>query len=401
MTIGVGTFHATNYMRSLISEVLDSGRISYGPLSLEFEQRFSALHGCRYGILANSGTSALQVALQALKEVRHWHDGDRVIVPATTFVASANVVLHNRMVPTFVDVDSQTYNINPELIEKAITPETRAIMAVHLFGQAADMTAIREIAARHNLAIIEDSCETVLATHRGRSVGSLSDVAAFSFYVAHILVTGVGGMATTNDPALAAKMRSLVNHGMELACLNPGENFAPRPAPGRRFRFETTGHSYRITELEVALGLAQLDDLPHTIQVRQRNARQLVQGLQNINAHYRDAFQTPVIAEGNTHSFMMFPIVLKQGDKEDLIRHLLESGVEVRDMLPLINQPAFWYLQRGAYPVSANLIDNGLYIGCHQDLTTDDISNVADVFGLWTDGAYQSLPRMHKLEVSA
>ena len=143
--IGVGTFKASAYMRSLVAEVLDTGRISYGPLSLEFEQRFAVRHGCQYAILSNSGTSALQVALQALKEVHHWQGG-QVIVPATTFVATANIVLHNQMRPVFVDVDPATYNIDVAQIERYITPDTRAIIPVNLFGQPANLSAVRALA---------------------------------------------------------------------------------------------------------------------------------------------------------------------------------------------------------------------------------------------------------------
>lgn len=390
--IGVGTFRATHYMRSLVAEVLDSGRISYGPLSLEFEQRFARAHECAYAILANSGTSALQVALQALREIHGWGRGEQVIVPATTFVATANIVLHNGMRPVFVDVDPRTYNIDVAQIERYLTRDTRAIIPVSLFGQPADLARVCQLADAHGLKVIEDSCETMFVSHHGKSVGAWGDVGCFSTYVAHLIVTGVGGLSTTNNSDYAAKMRSLVNHGMELACLNPGENFSPRPAPGRRFRFETAGHSYRITELEAALGLAQIDDMPAMLAARARNTRHLAQGLANINDHYGETFQLPYVAPGNEHAWMMFPIVLRRGDKEDLIRHLNAYGVETRDMLPLINQPAFKYLVPGDYPVSQNLIANGLYVGCHQDLTPQDIRYLVDVFGLWAaPDAYQAI----------
>lgn len=389
--VGVGTFKATDKMRSLINEVLDSGQISYGPMSLKFELEFAKRHRCEYGILSNSGTSALHVALQALKEVHKWPDGSRVIVPATTFVATANIVLHNNMVPVFVDVDPLTYNIDPKEVEKKVNLDTRAIIPVNLFGQPADLNAITEIAYNFGLKTIEDSCETMFVTHKGLSVGSWGDIGCFSTYVAHLLVTGVGGISTTNDADYAAKMRSLVNHGLTLDALNPGKNFSPQAAKGRRFKFESTGHSFRITELEAALGLAQLDDMDTNLAKRRRNARHLTQGLQNINEHYKDMFQLPTIADGNEHAFMMFPIVLKQGDKEDLMRHLNSYNIETRDMLPLLNQPAFWYLPQQDYPVSMNLIQNGLYVGVHQDLTPEDIKYMVDVFGLWVDKGFPAI----------
>lgn len=382
--VTVGTFRATPYMYSLVSEVLESGRITYGPKSLEFEQRFAALHGCAYAVLSNSGTSALQVALQALKELHRWERG-QVIVPATTFVATANIVLHNRLVPVFVDVDPCTYNLDVRQLERAITPETRAILPVHLFGQPADMTAIRALADARGLKVIEDSCETMFVTHAGRPVGSWGDIGCFSTYVAHLLVTGVGGLGTTNVPEYAAKMRSLVNHGLALDCLNPGENFSPQPAPGRRFRFETAGHSFRITEMEAALGLAQLDDVAPMLARRRRNARHLSAGIALLNEGHGDYYQAPEVAPGNEHAWMMYPIVLRRGNRESLLAFLNQHGIETRDMLPLINQPAFRHLNPADYPVSARLIEQGFYVGCHQDLEPEDIQRIIDGLGLWAD----------------
>lgn len=379
-SVSVGTFKASDKTRELIARVLDSGQVSYGPLCQEFERRFAEMHESRYAILSNSGTSALQVALQALKEIHLWNDGDTVIVPATTFVATANIVLHNRMIPTFVDVDPLTYNIDTALIERAITDRTRAIIPVHLFGQPANMLRVNEIAQAHKLKVIEDSCEAMFVRHNGAMVGALGDIGCFSTYVAHLLVTGVGGISTTSNPDYAARMRSLVNHGLELSHLNPDENFAPRPTPGRRFKFSSVGHSYRITELEAALGLAQLDGVNTMLDDRRHNASHLTLGLRQINRKYHAGLQLPEVSEGNECAWMMYPILLPIGQsKEPLMAHLLAAGVECRDMLPLINQPA--YKRRvfpSDYPISQWLIESGFYVGCHQNLTPDDIQYVID-----------------------
>lgn len=378
--VTVGTFKATDKMRKLVDGVLGSGQISYGVLSRQFEKRFAEIHDCRYAILSNSGTSALQVALQALKEIHHWKDGDKVIVPATTFVATANIVLHNRMIPVFVDVDPLTYNIDPTLLERAIDERVRCVIPVHLFGQPANMRAVNEIAQRHSLKVIEDSCEAMFVRHHGMSVGALGDIGCFSTYVAHLLVTGVGGISTTSNPDYAAKMRSLVNHGLELEHLNPDENFAPRPMPGRRFKFSSVGHSFRMTEFEAALGLAQLDDVDEMLRARTRNARHLLIGLAFINANQGAGIQTPMVEAGNTSAWMMFPIVLPHGQsKEPLMQWLLENDIECRDMLPLINQPAYrMRVNASDYPVSQWLIESGLYCGCHQHMTTRDCQYVID-----------------------
>lgn len=379
-SVSVGTFKATEKTWELVANVLDSGQVSYGLLCQEFERRFAETHESRYAILSNSGTSALQVALQAMKELHHWRDGDTVIVPATTFVATANIVLHNRMIPTFVDVDPLTYNIDTSLIERAITDRTRAIIPVHLFGQPANMMRVNEIALAHRLKVIEDSCEAMFVKHNGASVGALGDIGCFSTYVAHLLVTGVGGISTTSNPDYAARMRSLVNHGLELSHLNPDENFAPRPMPGRRFKFYSVGHSYRITELEAALGLAQLDGVDAMLKTRRANALHLELGLRGVNRQYHAGLQLPEVAEGNECAWMMYPIVLPRGQsKEPLMQHLLDSGIECRDMLPLINQPAYkMRVFPSDYPVSQWLIESGFYVGCHQHLTPDDIQYVID-----------------------
>lgn len=389
-TVGTGTFKTTEYMRNLVNQVLDSGRISYGPLSLAFEKRFAALHQCAYAILSNSGTSSLHVALQALKEIHNWGWG-QVIVPATTFVATPNIVTHNSMTPVFVDVDPVTYNLNPALLEAAITVDTRAIIPVHLFGQPANMTEIRAVADKRGLKIIEDSCETMFVKHGNQVVGSWGDIGCFSTYVAHLVVTGVGGLATTNVPEYASKMRSLVNHGLTMENLNPGENFSPRPMLGRRFTFDTTGHSYRLTEFEAAVGLAQLQDYEQMLALRRRNARHLSAGIKLLNESYGDWFQAPETAEGNEHAWMMYPIVLKRGgeiDKYALTQHLNSAGIETRDMLPLLGQPAFKFLASYNFPVSARLVTHGFYVGIHQGLDPDDIQYIIDGLGSWADKGY-------------
>lgn len=379
-SVSVGTFVATDRMREYLMRVLDSGQVSYGPRCQEFERRFAKMHDARYAILSNSGTSALQVALQALKEIHRWHDGDKVIVPATTFVATANIVLHNRMIPVFVDVDPHTYNIDVTLTERAIDERVRCIIPVHLFGQPADMTTVNDIARARGLKVIEDSCEAMFVKHYARSVGSLGDIGCFSTYVAHLLVTGVGGISTTSNPDYAAHMRSLVNHGLDIAQLDPDTNYAPRPVPGRRFKFASVGHSFRITELEAALGLAQLDGVDAMLDTRRRNAQHLTLGLRRVNREHAAELQLPYTAPGNEHAYMMYPILLPRGQsKEPLMAHLLSAGIECRDMLPLINQPAYrMRLFENDYPISQWIIESGLYVGCHQHLSTDDIQYVID-----------------------
>src|SRR5208282_5840813 len=180
--ISVGGLKFGPREKKYLQQVIRSNRISYGPFSQKFEQHFAKAHGCRFGVFCNSGTSALHIALAALKERHGWQDDDEVLVPAVTFVATANIVFHNRMRPVFVDVDRATYNMDPALIEEKITPRTRAIIPVHLTGLPCDMDPILDIAARRNLRVIEDSCETVFGDYHGRKVGSMGDIGCFSTY---------------------------------------------------------------------------------------------------------------------------------------------------------------------------------------------------------------------------
>ncbi len=382
--IGVGTLHISNHARNLVMQVLDSGRLSYGPFARELEERVAQLHGCRFGILSNSGTSALHVAVGALKEMHGWADGDEVIVPAVTFVATVNVVIHNNLTPVLVDVDPLYYELDPSLVEAAITERTRAMIPVHLFGQPCDMDPLMDIARRHDLRIVEDSCEAMAAKYQGRTVGSFGDIACFSTYVAHLLSTGVGGLNTTNSPEYAVKLRSLINHGRDsiYMSIDDDDDLGPealRTVVERRFRFVSPGHSFRTTELEAALGVAQLDgDFEDSIRARRANAAFLSRDL----AHLESKIQLPSIRPGSEHSYMMYPILVREGPKNDFVMHLERRGIETRDMMPLTNQPVYQdllHLDESEYPVAQRINASGFYIGCHQNLSSSDLDYVVSV----------------------
>jgi len=380
-TIGVGTFQALPKMYDLVAHVLDTGRISYGPMSRQFEREMANIHDCKYAVLSNSGTSSLQVALQAIKEMNGWNDGDEVIVPALTFVATVNVVLHCGLKPVLVDVESTYYGIDCTLIEHAITDRTKAIMPVHTFGQPCDMRYICAIADYHDLKIIEDSCEAMFAKHHGKPAGSWGDVGCFSTYVAHLLTTGVGGIAITDDADLAQVMRSLVNHGITAQSLPEGEAWDPSFL-SRKFTFDRIGHSFRITELEVAIGLAQLENYREMLDKRRDNARLLMKGL----SPFDDRLQLPTLRPDTEHSWQMFPLVLRDEIKGPLMAYLEEGYIETRDMLPLTCQPCYGGMfNREHYPVADWINISGFYIGVHQGLDENDIDYMVDMIGDYFD----------------
>jgi dTDP-4-amino-4,6-dideoxygalactose transaminase len=384
MQVGVGDFQANAKMRNYVLDVLESGRLSYGPYLTQFEKEFARLHNCDYGIMCNSGTSALQVALQTLKIAHAWEDGDEVIIPATTFVATANIVLHNRLTPVFVDVEADYFEINVELIEEKITPRTRCIIPVHLFGMPCQMDTLMTIAQKYNLKVIEDSCETMFAEFNQQRVGSIGDMGCFSTYVAHILITGVGGLVITSNPDYAVTIRSLINHGRDSIYISIDDDKEKtheqmKKIIERRFSFIHCGHSFRITELEGAIGLAQLEEWESNIKKRQSNAHYLTQQL----SQFQNKLQLPQIRPLATHVFMMYPLVLKNESKQALCEHLENCGVETRDMLPLINQPfyqEYFNNPEKDYPVSTKILEQGFYIGCHPYMTSDMREHVVQSF---------------------
>lgn len=384
--IGVGSVKISRLEKQYVNEALKNNRLSYGPLVRQFEKEWSSLHNVKYAIFCNSGTSALQVAVHALKILHEWHDGDEIIMPAVNFISDPNIVWQNQLKPVFVDVDPEYYTLDPTKIEVKITPKTRAIMPVHLCGLPADMQPIMRLARRHNLRVIEDSCETVLAQYQGKPVGSFSDVSCFSTYAAHIIVTGVGGFVCTNNGQLAVLVKSLMNHGRDGIYLSMDDDNVADPDElfkivQRRFRFLYPGYSYRATELEGALGLGQLKRAQTIIKKRQQNAAYLSKGLANL----QEFLQLPKIRPHSTHSFMMYPVVLKTNvfPRSRLVYFLEKLGIETRYLLPLINQPVVkkMYLpKREKFPVASWLNKKAFYVGCTPELTKQDLDYMISTF---------------------
>lgn len=353
MHIDVGTLKLTKKHLDKVMKALKSNRLSYGQMTDEFEKRFAKKHGNTYGVFTNSGTSALRATIHALKILNNWKDGDEILLPATTFVASYNVILQNRMKPVLVDIAGD-FNIDPELIEEKITKKTRAIMPVHLLGKPCKMGKILGIAKKYELKVIEDSCETMGVKGVGRG-----DIACFSFYVAHLLITGVGGMAITKDKKLAELIRSLIFHGRDTKYLQiDDDNKYDEEVIHARFRFNYPGYSSRGTEVEAALGLVELDVLDKNIKKRQENARYLNSKLHMWPEEYMSG-----------HAFMMFPYLSSK--RNELMLKMEKNGITTRTIMPLINQP--YIKAKRKYPVSQKILKEGLLFGCHQNLTKKEL----------------------------
>lgn len=384
--IGVGGLTISDRAKALVMEVLDSGRLSAGPMMARFESEIASIHGCRHGLMCNSGTSALQIALGALKERYGWQDGDEVLVPALTFVATANIVIYNSLKPVFVDVERDFFDIDPRKIEEKITPRTRAIIPVHIAGLPCDMTPILDIARRYSLRTIEDSCEAMFVNYKGRPVGSFGDIACFSTYIAHIITTGVGGLCTTNDPDLLVSMKSLMNHGRDSIYIRCDDDQEVKGSDlfqiaNSRFSFIRFGHSFRCTEMEAALGVAQIEGRRARMARREEIANRLTQGLRPLGS----CLQLPRAREGADHGFMFYPLAIIDPavHRDDLILFLEERGIETRYLLPLIDQPIYRKVfgnLDAQYPVAAWLNRNAFYIGCHPEMTDDDTEYVIEHF---------------------
>lgn len=383
--IGLGTVNISPKAKRYIKNVLDSKRLSYGKYSQKFEQLFAKLHQCKYASLCNSGTSALQAAIKALKIYYHWDKNSEIIAPALTFVASINTILYNQLRVKLVDVEADTFNLDSNKIEQAITPNTKAILAAHLFGQPANMAAIKKIAKRHKLKIIEDSCETMFAVHHQKPVGSFGNVACFSTYAAHLIATGVGGIITCQNENLNKIIKSLINHGRDSDYLNiDNDDQLSKKSLKRmietRFSFKYFGYSYRLSELEAALGLDQLENYQKIINPRQKNAAYLSKKLKSLEKF----LQLPVIAPYNSHVFMVYPLVLKKKSVKlaDLLFFLEKNNIETRYLLPLIKQPIYKSLNFKSenFPVASYLQENGFYIGCHQNLKKSDLDYIVKKF---------------------
>jgi len=307
-------------------------------------------------------------------------------VPSVTFIATSNVVLHNNLNPVFVDVERDYFGMDPAKIEAKVSKKTRAIMPVHLFGQSADMEPILKIAQKYKLKIVEDSCETMFVQHKGKPVGSLGDIACFSTYATHLVVTGVGGIVMTDDADLAVRIKSYCNHGRDGIYLSIDDDDKKGPAElfkivDKRFSFVHLGHSFRMTELEAAIGLSQLGNWKKIISKRQRNAYILSKGL----LKWLHFLQTPKVRPDSEHAFMLYPLIITnmKVNREKLVRHLELRGIETRYMMPLLSQPIYRKIFGNIiknFPVADYLDRNAFIIGCHQDLTREEIHYIVGAF---------------------
>ncbi|MCI0521099.1 MAG: DegT/DnrJ/EryC1/StrS aminotransferase family protein [Chloroflexi bacterium] len=339
--------------KQAVMEVLDSGIIAQGPRVKAFEEAFAQMCGVSFAAATTSGTTALHVALLAHKI----GPGDEVITSSFTFIASANSILFTGARPVFVDIDPRTFNLDPALIEAAITPRTRAIMPVHLFGLACDMDAIMAIAQKHNLVVIEDACQSHGASIRGRKVGAFA-TGAFSLYPTKNMTSGEGGMITTGDSTIVESCRVIRQHGMR-----------------RRYYHDELGFNFRMTDIQAAIGLEQLKKLARFNQIRQQNA-------QYLTAHLKGVI-TPFVPEGYEHVYHQYTVRVPGGRRDAMLEHLTSHGVGTGVYYPVpIHQQTFYTQELGynqSLPEAERAAAEVLSLPVHPALSQVDLETIVKV----------------------
>ncbi|MBI4354267.1 MAG: DegT/DnrJ/EryC1/StrS family aminotransferase [Candidatus Omnitrophica bacterium] len=351
--------------RRWLNDALDRHWVSEGLNVQRFEREFARAFGYRHAVATSSGTDAGIVAMSALLE-RGAARGDEVITPALAFVATANCILAAGLTPKFVDVELETLTINPALIGAAITPHTRAIQVVHTMGKPCRMRDILAIAKRHRRAVIEDCCEAHGATLNGQVVGSFGDMALFSFYAAHMICSGEGGMIAASEDEWALLCRSIRTHGRRDG----------QPA----FHFDRVGFNSKMNDLEAAIGLEGLELFDRTFAVRRRHLARLWELLRPME----DRLILYPDGPGEVICPHAFPLVLRDASRsiEGLYEHLEGRGIQCKTLfgsLPTQHRAlAFLGYRLGQFPVAERIGETGLHFGVHQYLTDDDIAYAAE-----------------------
>lgn len=347
-----------------VTRVLATTRLSRGPAEARFERRVATVAGVRHAIAVNSGTTGLQLALTALDI----GPGDEVITTPYSFVASANALLHVGATPVFVDIDPRSLNIDPAAVEDAVTPRTRAILPVHIYGRCAAMPALRSIADRAGLTIVEDACEAIGSCIGGRRAGGWGDVAVLSFYPNKQITTGEGGVITTDREGIARRLDLLRNQG--------------RVPSADGFDQVALGYSARLPEMSCALGASQIERLDEVIERRAAIVdayRERLEGIEEV------LLPAPA-GDNETISWFVYVVLLRQGpggaDRDRLMQQLAADGIETaRYFLPIHLQPLYrerFGYRRGSFPIAESVGERALALPFFNRLTLAQMDRVCE-----------------------
>jgi dTDP-4-amino-4,6-dideoxygalactose transaminase len=341
--------------KAAVIAVLESGQLAQGSVVADFEKAFADYCGVKHAIATSNGTTALHLAILA----HELGEGDEVITVPFTFIASANSVVYQGAKPVFVDIDPVSFNMNVDQIEAAVTPRTKAIMPVHLFGNVAEMGRIMEIAAKHGLAVIEDAAQAHGAEENGKRAGSWG-TGCFSFYPTKNITTGEGGIITTNDDCIADRARMARSHGMRV-----------------RYYHESIGYNFRMTNIHAAIGVAQMPKLEGF------NARRIANAMY-LNEHLpKDKVQVPQVRPGTRHVFHQYTVrVLPPLDRDSVRKQLTEAGVGTEVYYPVPVHKQQIYLEMGyggqSFPESERAAQQVVSLPVHPGVSQEDLETIVE-----------------------
>jgi perosamine synthetase len=335
-----------------IARVLHTGVLTNGPETAAFEREFAAYHQVEHGVAFANGTLALMAMFVAVGI----GPGDEVVVPSLTFVSSATSVLLVGATPVFADVEPETFNVDPADVARRLTSRTRAILAVHYGGQAADLCELRALADDAGVFLLEDAAEAHGATYRGRYVGTWGRGAMFSFTPTKNITTGEGGMVTTDDAGLAEQLRLLRNHGQSSS-----------------YRHEILGWNMRITEMQATMGRCQVRKLPFILERKRRNAALMDELIARVSG-----VKAPVVRADRDHVYMLYTVTL-DGGRDATLDAMLRAGIEARVYFPPVHrQPIFAGTQHTNLPVTDDLAGRILSLPLHSRLSSEEVERIAD-----------------------
>jgi len=358
--------YITELEHRYVVEVLETGWLSRGPKTKAFEERMAKWLGVKHAIGLNSCTAAMHLALVAYGIGA----GDEVITTPYTFCSTANVIVHVGAKPVFVDI-REDFNINPELIEAAITPNTKAIIPVHFGGGVCEMDEIIDIAKKHDLVVIEDAAHSLGAQYKNMFAGTIGDVGAYSFYATKNLTTGEGGLFVTNDDEVAERVRVLSLHGMSQNAWNRYEK-----GGSWQYAVNEPGYKYNMTDIQAALGTAQLEKFEWMQQQRLKIVSWYADGLKEL----RDELHLQLDTSDVNHAWHLYPIVIKnvtKFDRSQIVESLTASGIGTSvHFIPLHLQPFYqekYEITRGDYPVAEKMYDGEISLPLFPGMTRDDV----------------------------
>jgi perosamine synthetase len=348
-----------------VQKVLESGiltnRLGEGPMNKAFQNELAEFIGVKRVLTVSSGTAALHSALLA----GGVKNGDEVIVPPFTFVATANVALLVGAKPVFADIEPRTYTLDPNKFKKAITKRTKAVIPVHLYGHPADMDPIMEIAEDKGILVIEDCAQSIGAEYKGKKTGSIGHIGCYSFYASKNMTTGEGGAVTTNDDELAEKVWMIRRHGEK-----------------EEYQCQMLGHNYRMPEIEAAIGRVQLRKLPSFMEARTKNAGALTEGLKDLSA-----LELPIVEEWAKHAWYLYTTRVRKEkspvQRNDLMKKLSENGITAAAYYesPIHLSPYYvktYRYKKGSFPESEKAADEVMSIPCHPAVTDQDLTRILE-----------------------